>query len=69
MQNTDDFTIQHSIDNGIERVTCTPKRRRFETPILMHMGCGTGHGAGSFEEVLITLQVSDWTRLPGVDQG
>jgi pimeloyl-ACP methyl ester carboxylesterase len=38
MQSTDDFSIQHSIDNGIERVTYTPKQRRFETPILMQHG-------------------------------
>ncbi|MBN2118000.1 MAG: alpha/beta hydrolase [Anaerolineales bacterium] len=40
---TDDFSIQHAIENGIERVTYTPKRRRFETPILMQHGMW--HGA------------------------
>ncbi len=43
MQNTDDFSIQHSIDNGIERITYTPRQRRFETPILMQHGMW--HGA------------------------
>ena len=38
MQHTGDFSIQHSIEDGIERVTYTPKRRRFETPILMQHG-------------------------------
>ncbi len=43
MQPTDDFSIQHSIDNGIERVIYTPRRRIFETPILMQHGMW--HGA------------------------
>jgi pimeloyl-ACP methyl ester carboxylesterase len=43
MQETDDFFVQHSINNGIERVTYTPKRRRFETPIVMQHGMW--HGA------------------------
>lgn len=38
MQNTDDFSIQHTVENGIERITYTPKRRRFGTPILMQHG-------------------------------
>lgn len=43
MQTTDAFSIQQSINNGIERITYTPKRRRFETPILMQHGMW--HGA------------------------
>jgi pimeloyl-ACP methyl ester carboxylesterase len=43
VQETDDFFVQHSINNGIERVTYTPKRRRFETPIVMQHGMW--HGA------------------------
>ncbi len=38
MQPTDDFSIQHRIDNGIERVTYVPRLRRLETPILMQHG-------------------------------
>ncbi|HSB02133.1 MAG TPA: alpha/beta fold hydrolase [Anaerolineales bacterium] len=38
MQNTDDFSIQHSIDNGIERITYFPRLRRFKTPILLQHG-------------------------------
>jgi pimeloyl-ACP methyl ester carboxylesterase len=43
MQTIDAFSIQHSIDNGIERVVYTPKHRRFKTPILMQHGMW--HGA------------------------
>ena len=42
MQETDDFSVQHSISNGIERVTYTPKHLRFETPILMQHGMWHG---------------------------
>jgi len=38
MQHTEEFSIQHSIANGIERVTYTPRHHRFETPILMQHG-------------------------------
>jgi len=43
MQPTNDFSIQRSIDNGLERVTYIPTQRRFETPILMQHGMW--HGA------------------------
>lgn len=43
MQSTDDFFIERSIDNGIERITYLPRQRRFETPILMQHGMW--HGA------------------------
>lgn len=43
MQRNDDFSIQRSLDNGIERVIYTPGQRRFETPILMQHGMW--HGA------------------------
>jgi len=38
-----DFFIHHSIDNGIERIDYIPKKRRFDTPILMQHGMW--HGA------------------------
>jgi pimeloyl-ACP methyl ester carboxylesterase len=38
MQPTDKFMIQRSVAEGIERVTYTPKFRRFGTPILMQHG-------------------------------
>ncbi len=43
LQDTDRFSVQRSIDNGIERITYIPKLRRFETPILMQHGMW--HGA------------------------
>src|SRR5512136_474961 len=43
MQATNGFSVQHSINNGIERVIYTPQQRRFETPILMQHGMW--HGA------------------------
>ncbi len=43
MAHTEDFFIERSIDNGIERVVYTPRQRRFETPILMQHGMW--HGA------------------------
>ncbi len=39
----DDFSIQHLMDNGIERIVYLPRQRRFETPILMQHGMW--HGA------------------------
>jgi len=42
-QETDLFFVQHSINDGIERVIYIPKQRRFETPILMQHGMW--HGA------------------------
>ncbi|HSQ17989.1 MAG TPA: alpha/beta hydrolase [Anaerolineales bacterium] len=48
MQDTDSFSIQASINNGIERVTYIPKRRRFETPILMQHGMW--HGAWCWKQ-------------------
>lgn len=43
MQGSDDFSIQHSVENGIERIVYTPRHRRFETPIIMQHGMW--HGA------------------------
>ena len=37
------YTVQHVIEDGIERIIYTPKERRFETPILMQHGMW--HGA------------------------
>jgi pimeloyl-ACP methyl ester carboxylesterase len=48
MQETDTFSIQYSINNGIERVTYIPKHRRFETPILMQHGMW--HGAWCWQQ-------------------
>jgi len=47
VQETDDFSVQCSVSEGIERVVYTPKRRRFETPILMQHGMW--HGAWAWQ--------------------
>ncbi len=47
-QETNVFSIQHSINNGIERVTYLPKHRRFQTPILMQHGMW--HGAWCWQQ-------------------
>ena len=39
----DGFSVAHTIEDGIERVTYLPKQRRFQTPILMQHGMW--HGA------------------------
>ena len=38
MQETNGFSVRHSITKGIERVVYIPKNRRFETPIVMQHG-------------------------------
>lgn len=38
MKYTNDFSVEHSLNNGIERVTYMPTHRRFETPLLMQHG-------------------------------
>ena len=42
-QETRVFSMQRSLDSGIERITYTPQQRRFESPILMQHGMW--HGA------------------------
>lgn len=67
MQETDDFSVQHSISDGIERVTYTPKRRHFETPILMQHGMW--HGAWCWQPWQELFAEWGWTThahsLPG----
>jgi len=43
VQKSEHFSVKQSFDGGIERVTVTPKNRRYETPILMQHGMW--HGA------------------------
>jgi pimeloyl-ACP methyl ester carboxylesterase len=45
---TEPFHVQHSVENGIERVVYTPVERRFETPILMQHGMW--HGAWCWQQ-------------------
>jgi pimeloyl-ACP methyl ester carboxylesterase len=42
-QQTKIYDVQHTVENGIERVVYLPRQRRFETPILMLHGMW--HGA------------------------
>src|SRR5512147_1844268 len=67
MQSTDNFSIQHCIDNGFERVTYLPRQRRFETPILMQHGMW--HGAWCWQQWQELLAGWGWEShaisLPG----
>jgi pimeloyl-ACP methyl ester carboxylesterase len=47
-QETDTFSVQYSVNNGIEHITYTPKHRRFETPIFMQHGMW--HGAWCWQQ-------------------
>jgi pimeloyl-ACP methyl ester carboxylesterase len=42
-QETEQFTLIHTIEDGIERIVYRPQKRRFQTPILMQHGMW--HGA------------------------
>jgi len=44
----DRYTVRHTIENGVERITYTPKQPRFETPILMLHGMW--HGAWCWQQ-------------------
>jgi pimeloyl-ACP methyl ester carboxylesterase len=43
VEETETFTRTHTVEDGIERIVYTPKKRRFQTPILMQHGMW--HGA------------------------
>jgi pimeloyl-ACP methyl ester carboxylesterase len=44
----DTFSVQSSLENGIERITYIPKERRFDTPIFMQHGMW--HGAWCWKQ-------------------
>lgn len=48
VQETPTFSVQRSIDRGIERITYIPTQRRFQTPILLQHGMW--HGAWCWRE-------------------
>lgn len=49
------FTVSHTVEGGIERIIYTPKKRRFETPILMQHGMWHGAWAwGLWQELFAT---------------
>ena len=45
---TDIFSVQSSMDDGIERITYIPKERRYDTPIFMQHGMW--HGAWCWQQ-------------------
>ena len=59
--------LNHTVEDGIERVVYTPKKRRFETPILMQHGMW--HGAWCWAEWQALLATWGWEShahsLPG----
>jgi len=61
------YTIQHVIEDGIERISYIPKERRFETPILMQHGMF--HGAWCWGDWQALLAQLGWEShaisLPG----
>jgi pimeloyl-ACP methyl ester carboxylesterase len=62
-----DYTITHTIENGIERIAYLPKQRRYTTPILMIHGMW--HGAWCWETWQSILAEQGWESvafsLPG----
>jgi len=67
MQHTDEYSIEQSINNGIERITYIPHVRRFETPILMQHGMW--HGAWCWQHWQALFACWGWEThaisLPG----
>jgi pimeloyl-ACP methyl ester carboxylesterase len=64
---TDVYFMRHTVEDGIERIVCTPKRRRFQTPILMQHGMW--HGAWCWRQWQELLAGWGWEShafsLPG----
>ncbi len=69
MQSTDinTFSVQHSLEDGIERVIYIPKQRRFDTPIFMLHGMW--HGAWCWQQWQVLFAEWGWEShaisLPG----
>jgi pimeloyl-ACP methyl ester carboxylesterase len=66
-EETKPYDLQHTLENGIERVICTPRQRRFKTPILMMHGMW--HGAWCWRHWQELLATWGWEShafsLPG----
>lgn len=64
---TEKFTMRHTIEDGIERITYRPRQPRFETPILMQHGMW--HGAWCWKSWQELLAAWGWEShaysLPG----
>jgi pimeloyl-ACP methyl ester carboxylesterase len=58
---TEDYRVLHVVEDGIERVTYTPKNRKYETPILMLHGMW--HGAWCWENWQETLAKQGWETI------
>ena len=57
----DAYTVRHIIEDGIERITYTPKKRKHETPILMLHGMW--HGAWCWEPWQKYLSEQGWETI------
>lgn len=61
------YTVTHSLEDGIERITYTPKERKHETPILM--AHGMWHGAWCWQPWQEIVAEQGWESvaysLPG----
>jgi pimeloyl-ACP methyl ester carboxylesterase len=64
---TDRYTVEHVIEDGIERITYTPRTPKFTTPILM--AHGMWHGAWCWQQWQEFFAEWGWTSvaysLPG----
>ncbi len=61
------YTVTHSLEDGIERITYTPQERKHETPILM--AHGMWHGAWCWQSWQEIFAENGWESvaysLPG----
>jgi len=66
-ENKGAYSVTHSLEDGIERITYTPKEREHETPILM--AHGMWHGAWCWQPWQAILAEKGWESvaysLPG----
>lgn len=63
----DDYTVIHSVEDGIERIIYRPRQAKFKTPIVMQHGMW--HGAWCWERWQRLLALQGWEThahsLPG----
>lgn len=60
-RDTDSYTVEHVIENGIERITYTPRTPKFTTPILM--AHGMWHGAWCWQQWQEFFAAWGWTSI------
>lgn len=67
IRETETFVVRHNLEDGIERISYTPKQPRFQTPILMQHGMW--HGAWCWQSWQELLAEWGWEShafsLPG----